>query len=372
MKRVKSMLGRLGREAALWPGILRIAARGGGKKMVVLPCGLEGSSLLRAYNISKALRPLGWQTVTVPKHLSLSQRNRILKAVQPDLVLLQKTRHPLNRMEYLSDWPVVLDLDDADFLDVAEKPYLEEARERALGVICGSRFIENWARAGAQRETKIVWTANVIGAGPWPDHATRKPIVTWAQSDPFAYKTCWDMVVQVCLDAAAQGARFTLRLYNWKGGDKHPDLERLRAVGVALELMPMMPYDAFMRSLRDVAIGLSPVAIEHAGDFNQGKSFGKILGYLDAKVPVICSDEVDHALFFTSEAGVVSNDLKEWSRSIVELLASPEKRTNMSEAAFALYESQMSLDVAARSVDDFLRDVMAKADRSPEATRAMG
>ncbi|MEY8842268.1 hypothetical protein AB9K41_24835, partial [Cribrihabitans sp. XS_ASV171] len=59
-----------------------------------------------------------------------------------------------------------------------------------------------------------------------------------------------------------------------------------------MELKPFMSYDEFLASLRDVAVGLSPVHPD--SDFSKGKSFGKILAYLDAKVPVICSEAVDH------------------------------------------------------------------------------
>ena len=119
---------------------------------------------------------------------------------------------------------------------------------------------------------------------------------------------------------------------------------------------------AFLASLRDVAVGLSPIVA--ASPFSQGKSFGKILGYLDAGVPVIASDEADHALFFTAESGVVSNDPAVWEAAVARLLDDGAARAAMAGAARADMQRRLSVAAAAARLDGVLRGLLAGGDRT--------
>ena len=103
-----------------------------------------------------------------------------------------------------------------------------------------------------------------------------------------------------------------------------------------------------------MAVGLSPIV--PGSVFSRGKSFGKILGYLDAGVPVICSDEADHALFFRDGTGVVSNDPVRWRAEIARLLADPAARQDMAGRARAELCRRLTLAEAARRVGAALRD----------------
>jgi hypothetical protein len=346
---LRSALGRAAREAALYPRALTPKT---GKRVIFFPSGgREQSSLLRAYNIAAQMDGLGWSTLVVPKHLNLRQRRRIIRLFRPDVCVLQKCRHPLNRAEYFGDVPIALDLDDADFLsDDLAGPMADVAR-CALGVICGSRYIQSWAEQ-FNANAQIVWTGSEQLNGPWPDHHKRAALVSWAQSDPAAYPVEFDFVVDVLTRVRAQSGPFKLRLYGWKQHADRTRIDRLNAAGIETELLGMLPYHAFLQSLRDVAVGLSPLVTQ--SPFSRGKSFGKVLGYLDAKVPVVCSDAADHALFFTPETGIVTNDKSQWVEAITALLAAPARRHALSEAAHARFTQHLSVAVAAAKVDKFL------------------
>ena len=64
--------------------------------------------------------------------------------------------------------PWVLDCDDADFLDLAMAPRLEATAKGALGVVCGSRFIRDWA-VGLNAQAEVIWTGTPVSAAPPPD-----------------------------------------------------------------------------------------------------------------------------------------------------------------------------------------------------------
>jgi hypothetical protein len=105
-----------------------------------------------------------------------------------------------------------------------------------------------------------------------------------------------------------------------------------------------------------VAVGLSPLVTQ--SPFSRGKSFGKVLGYLDAMVPAVVADAADHARFFTPQSGVVSNDLETCVQAVAMLLADPEAREKMAQTAFADYQKTLSLKAAASRTDVFLRSVL--------------
>jgi hypothetical protein len=316
----------------------------------------EASSLLRVYDIAEALRGRGWATVVVPKQLAQSQRQRLTALFRPDAVVVQKGRHPLNDAKHFQDIPFVYDIDDADFLDSRCAAREEALARAARGVMAGSRFVADWyARFNPMVET--VWTGGPVRPGDRLPHAARTSIVTWAQSTPLGYAREFDFVESVALQVRQRRGALRLRLYGWREAADHPRLAPLRKGGVELELLAPMPYDRFVASLEDCAVGLSPIMPVSA--FSRGKSFGKILAYLDAKVPVICSDEVDHAAFFNPASGVVSNDPDVWIDSICALLDDTGRREAMADAAFAAYRAQLSTEAAADKVGDFLRRACA-------------
>lgn len=355
----RSAVGRLVREAALYPTLAR---RRAGRRVAFLPSGTrQQSSLLRAWNVADGLAAdHGWSTLVVPPQLGQSQRRRLLSLFQPDIVVVQQCRHPLNRLPYLREWPFVLDVDDADFLDASLSDVLAGVAQGSLGVICGSRYIRDWADRHAAA-TAIVWTGTPASLGPWPDHAKRAPIVTWAQSSVSGYPAEYDFVRKVIASVAARRGGLEFRIYGWDLPDDHSTLAQLRAAGVAVETRSFMSYRDFLQSLREVSVGLSPLSSE---GFSLGKSFGKILAYLDAKVPVVCSDAADHGLFFDAASAVVSNETTVWVDRICALLDDPSARTKMSDAAHAAFKARLSTEAAVREVDRFLQSVLSATEGS--------
>ncbi|QYZ70539.1 glycosyltransferase family protein [Neotabrizicola shimadae] len=349
LRRLAAWGGHRLREVAVLP---RALDRRDGPRIAFFPSSSrEGASLLRAWNMAGALRPLGWRTLVVPMQLEEVQRRRLMRVFAPDLILFQQCRHPLNDANHAMGLPFVLDCDDADFLDPAIAPRLEATARGAMGVVCGSRFIRDWA-AGLNARAEVIWTGTPVSPVPPPDQRTRGAVVAWAQASPAGYPMELAFVQELTRRLWARGLRFRLRLYG-VGTAEEAAIRAGFGPGADLELMPLMGYDAFLASLRDVAVGLSPIIA--ASPFSRGKSFGKILGYLDAGVPVIASDEADHALFFTPESGVVSNDPAVWEAAVARLLGDGDARAAMAGAARAEMERRLSVTAAAARLDAFLR-----------------
>lgn len=360
----RRIVGHSYRELSLYPRM--IGERG--PRIMFFPSSVrEGASHLRAYNVAEALRERGWHTLTVPRQLGLGARRRLIRRYDPDLLFFQQCRHELNDVAFAEGRPYVLDIDDADFYDPKFHDRIARTAAGARGVIAGSRFISDWCLAH-NANTNVVWTGTPVSVEERPDHDERPPIVAWAQRAPLRYPRELDFVRSFYFALKATGRDFTLRLYGANSEDERRAIHNAFGAGEAVVLYPRFEYDDFLRSLRSVSIGLSPIMSE--AEFSRGKSFGKILGYLDAKVPVIASDEADHAQFFTPESGVVTNDPAEWVRRAGQLLDDPRMRNAMAETAFHLFESRLTREAATDRVDAFLRGIVGRPERpSAPSTR---
>ena len=100
---------------------------------------------------------------------------------------MQGTRHDLNRPPLYPGYPIIYDMDDADFL----LPHLAGPGERAVRevtvVIAGLRYIEDWCLNAGAGQARLVWTGESISVRPRMPQADRSPVVAWAQTRPIAY-----------------------------------------------------------------------------------------------------------------------------------------------------------------------------------------
>jgi glycosyltransferase involved in cell wall biosynthesis len=132
-------------------------------------------------------------------------------------------------------------------------------------------------------------------------------------------------------------------------------LSPLREAGARTRTFAYMPYADYLRTLSSVAVGLQPVA--PGSPFSQGKSFGKVLGYLSADVAIVASDAVDHPLFFRDGvSGMLVRDAHAMAEATAALLDDPDRRARMADAAHEDFKSKLSTEAAAASVDRALRD----------------
>ena len=324
---------------------------------VFLPAyGRHGAALLRIHNIAEALRQRGWRTLVVPWTLTLAQRHRVLAKARPDILVMQGARHALNRPAYYPQYPVVFDMDDADF----HLPHLSrdvtEAMPQVRAVIAGSSYVAEWCR-GQGAPAHVVWTGAPVSRRARVPQADRPRIVAWAQTAPATYVAEAEFVLEVMQKLSRRVPNVRFRLYDRKKDDPWDFASQFDMIGLTTEWHRSTQYSDYLKSFSDVALGLAPLCPETP--FSRGKSFGKVLAYLDAGVPVLASDACEHGKFFTPETGVLSNDPAEWGEVMAELLCAPARRQTMSDAAFRQLEQRLSTEEAARRVDHILRKYLS-------------
>jgi hypothetical protein len=359
VRRFKSFAGHRLRELAVHASRLRQPARL--RRIVISPCASRslGSSHLRAYELGLELRRHGWRVTILPPQLERLQRQRIVRLENPDVILLQKARHPLNRPSLFPGRMIIFDIDDADYLDDKQRdPVIECCRQSQL-VIAGSSAVANWC-SQYNSNAVVVWTGTpVLPRKHGTDPAERAPIVAWAHSDPLGYpRECELIRAVIC--ALAQTAQFEFWLY---GAGDGPSVEGflgpIRQAGVRVRVIPFMKYRRFLASLEGVAVGLHPVSQD--SPFSLGKSFGKVLGYLAAHVAIVASNALDHPKFFRhGENGLLASTTEEWVSGTRALLLDTLLRRRLANTAYIDFERELTIEAAANKVDGFLRAGLAR------------
>jgi hypothetical protein len=314
----------------------------------------DAASNLRAWLVAPALRKLGWRVTVIPPSLRLSQRRRIIRLEKPDVILMQQTRHPLNRPQLYSSIPAVLDADDADYLDNNHQEMIAGAASNARAVVGGSRFVmECLGKHNA--DANFIWTCTPRPASrPAVRPINRRPIVAWAHAGPLGYKEEAELM-QEALCKAAASISFEFWLFGTTEKAATTWLAPLRKAGATCLAIPPLNYDDYLAKVAECAIGLQPVCVEK-NEFSRGKSFGKILAYLSGEVAVVASDAVDHPLFFRSgENGIlVPNDAEAWSESIASLVRNPDFRVQLATRGYDDFLGRLTTDSFAKLIEPIL------------------
>ena len=151
----------------------RLTQRSRLPRLVILPYASRaaGSANLRGWELGASLRKLGWRVTVIPAQCELSQRLRIIQWEKPDLMLIQKGRHPHNWPHHYPGIPLAFDLDDADFLDPKQAEQLAACCAASRAVFAGSRYIADWCLQHNSNVT-VVWTGGVLPNRP-PSRAFR-------------------------------------------------------------------------------------------------------------------------------------------------------------------------------------------------------
>ena len=359
--KLRARLGRL-RESQiagrLYVTSQRLFQRRSSRRAVFFPDQLYTGSAgdLRGVAIARELRRQGWRTIIVPPWLDLTVRQSIVRSEPGAVLFLQQSRHPLNRPSLYSGSVIVFDADDADILNNSE-PVIECLRGSAA-VIAGSEFLAEQFRVHNPNVT-VIWTGTYVGRPERPKETSAVPSLVWAQSNPFDYPHEAELMLSLWLRLAEIGLRFEVMVYSPERDRVAEWLEPLTRAGITHRVCPRMRYRHFVRSLAGAAIGLQPICTSYR--FSQGKSFGKVLAYIVAGVPVVASDEVDHARFFRNgENGFLVKTLPDWVDACRRLLADPELRVEIAEQAYKDLAEHLSTQAVAKKVGQVLDAVRIK------------
>jgi hypothetical protein len=330
----------------------------------------DPASNLRAWVMAPALRRLGWRVLLLAPEASLAERQQVLRLWRPDVLLLQQSRHPLNRPRFYPGLACVFDQDDADYLDARVRNEIVGCCEGSRLVIAGSRAVGRMLERH-NRNVEVIWTST-----PAPPPASglrvraapslREPIVAWAHSSPFDYpaEMAYVQRVMALVARVRPGTQF------WLFGNHDDALAAaffapLEAAGIRCKAWPYMPYARYLDVVARAAVGLQPVCV---GDspYSEGKSFGKVLAYLAGEVPVVASNNVDHPLFFESgRNGFLVHDEFDCAQAVVTLLDDKALRDDLSTTALQDFRMRLSTTAVAAQVSAALLRAIGDDEAEP-------
>lgn len=335
------------------------------KKILFFPWGDRkrwGSVNLRVFEIARVLQKKGYECAVVPFELSLLQRRKIISVFRPDVIVIQKCGHPLNRAYLYSDFeiPIIFDIDDADYVRPQYTDVVRELCEQSAAVVAGSRAVANWCRQ-YNENVHVVWTGTPSAEPGFSPQAERRPVLAWAVSNPIEMPEEADFVLTIFKEVKRLYPAVILRVYGVPTGNEGSKfVERLRSICTYSEIFTFMPYADYLKSLQEVAVGLHPLV--NIGGFAGGKSFGKVLAYIISGVPVVTTPTVDHPLFFSqNKTGVMVKSEGEWIEAILKLLQQPDARQEMALSAREAFNARLTTEKAADLMASILKDVVRTA-----------
>lgn len=302
------------------------------------------------------MRPLGWDVVLVPGQLEIAQRQRLCTILRPDAILFLKSRNWKNHPRHFPQYPSIFLIDDADFLDPKEHNHVMECTKKAALVIAGNEFVSTWCKQ---------YNSNVVKT--WVPHAPRKTtptipnaqrsnIIMWAPGDPIGYTTESEFITKIIIELQSQRDDFEFWMTGCKNKEWAADFAKpLLAKGVQLKQFGyFQQYSKYLDAIAQSPIGLHPVRLEN--EYAHGKSFGKILSYINCDTTVITDPVPDHSDFFKHQTnGMLAGSVQEYAQSITYLLNHPNERQTMANQAYEDFLKQLSTPVAAQTLDLAIR-----------------
>lgn len=322
------------------------------------------SSELRGKNLVQLWYSQGINAVLVPPQLEITQRHRLARWLKPDVVIHQTFRIEGNDPSIYPNAVNILDLDDADFLDPRIQATMEDRLKLCDGGIGGSRYTEAWIKTIINDST-VVWTGSKQCQPIVKSSSGSENNIVWAITSPLDNPVEAEFIKGVLAKCSKKNT-FTFTVIG-KGQSQNIQSFFAPALGEKNKFVhyPFLPYDNFLSVLANATVGLAPL-FEQENNFNKGKSFGKILAYLTAGVPVVTTFAADHELFFEDGVnGFISNVPEHWVESIEKLLTDQKLREAIRVKSSIDYNNRLSLEEYSERVLDYIRErYTAKTGRS--------
>lgn len=349
---LKSKIGHFLREAILQSQ--RLLMPQSNRRILMFPCSNKSlaSSRERVYNLSKYLRQLGWRVIIVPFQLELHQRRRILALEKPDILYIQKGRHPLNYPQLYQASHIVFDLDDADFLDPNQTQQIIDCCQGSELIICGSQFVANHCHQ-YNPNTHIIWSGMNLENRNYLPPSQRRQIVAWGTSDAIGYTEERKFLLKVVMELRKK-IDFEFWIYGVANVQAiENDLEQLKQNQIPTKLFSLLSLEQYHNSLEQVAVGLHPVMDSHP--YSLGKSFGKVNSYMQCGVPIVVQNRLDYPNFFKDgQNGMLADHREEWVERIHQLLVNPPLRDSIAKQATLDFQSRLSSQAVAQKTHQLL------------------
>ena len=208
---------------------------------------------------------------------------------------------------------------------------MECCQDRAC-VIVGNNFLASAVRPYNEC-VHVVWTSTHLPYVASPSSArVRGSVITWAQLDATSWKHEAEMVREVVARVARRAKLEFVLIGEGNSQAASSYMKALQRVGVTGRALGYLGYRSYIRELGNAAIGLNPSS--QATSNGQGRSFGKVLGYIAARVAVVTANVADYPEFFRHESNSLlagETDVATWAEHCLGLLGDTELRVRLTD-----------------------------------------
>lgn len=291
-----------------------------------------------AYPPKGLLKRLGWFPSTL-----WDATSRALLSREADVCLLQRELvSTLRTAEPLISCPIILDVDDAIYLNGRGAKSDATARQAAL-IICGNRTLaEHYGELG---RVEILPTAvdvdRFVPKAPVDDES---PVIGWSgSSSGFSYLEMIEPAIAHVLKMHPS-ARFVVM------ADRQPRLAALPA-----ERVCFLPWseEGEVEAIQSFSVGLMPLWDDA---WSRGKCSFKMITYMSCGIPVVVSPVGMNAdVLALSNLGFAARNCDDWVQSIDLLLKDRDLARQIGCAGRTVAEAHFSCDVIAPKLVELLQ-----------------
>ncbi|WP_460166652.1 glycosyltransferase [Thermostilla marina] len=329
---------------------------------------------LRGYNVAKALRRYGYATLVTNHVLQTSQKALIARLFRAHLIYMQKARHSTHSPRLFPSYRCILDIDDADWVIPRWSQRTNATARASFGIIAGSQFVADWAEQHCSR-VEIIWTGCPPSV-PKPSVQLGRPYtLLYASSNPTAYPDNLTCVLECFRTVRSVYPDSRLLIMGVRDSSQRDLLqafaEQAGICSSTVELAPFLDFDAATRLASTTTVGLAPLE-SLLTPFERGKSFGKVLLYLAAGLPVVASAHTEYVRFFRHrDNGCIASGSQAFAQEVLWLLSDSNHWKHVARNARASFMRHLSLDAVARRYAEILAQWFTASDSAAEGAPAV-
>ncbi|MFI5075737.1 MAG: glycosyltransferase family 4 protein [Vicinamibacteria bacterium] len=235
--------------------------------------------------------------------------------------------------------PIVLDVDDAVWLEGLAGRATPRRARAATAVIAGNQYLADWFRDYCDRVHVIPTAVDCARIRPVPIAERTGFVIGWTgTSGNFRYLAAIEPALEAVLRDVPGASLLVV-------ADRPPALPRL--AGRHVRFVPWSPASE-VEALAAMDVGLMPLADDA---WTRGKCSFKMLQYMAAGVPSVVSPVgMNREVLALGESGVGAAGVDEWVDALRALAADSERRTRLGATGRAVALAHFDVPVVSRRI----------------------
>ena len=268
----------------------------------------------------------------------------------------------------------MFDVDDADICDPRTRDAAIECGSESQAIIVSNQFLYSLFSQYNQNTHSLDKHLPVPTTPKRSSPRSQEPVVVWAQLDATSWLYESEFVRDVVGKLRSRGPVRFLLIGEGNRAAANQYVQPLSNLGVECRVLGRLRYRQYISALSQGAVGLNPSTDQDS--YSRGRSSGKVLGYMLARVPIVTANNSDYSQFFVHGINALvakEADTDTWVEYCRELLEDESLRERLTDSAVEKLQDCLSTTRAVQSVDRILREELVSAtgphetDSLPEA-----